>query len=75
MELPANWTMLILSATITHGNTPVSNHETRVSFTQFCPKICPRGLLRFIDNKMRTEAQFQAQDPEGYVGKGREETE
>ena len=63
VELPANWTLLILSATITHGNTPVSNHETRVSFTQFCPG----GLLRFVDNKMRTEAQFQAQDPEGYA--------
>lgn len=63
MEFAANWTLLILSATITHGNSPVSKHETRVSFTQFCPG----GLLRFVDNKTRTEAQFQAEDPEGYA--------
>lgn len=34
-----------------------------MSFTQFCPG----GLLRFVDNKMRTEAEFLAEDPDGYA--------
>ena len=59
MEFPAHWTLLTLSATITHSNSPVGPQETRVSFTQFCPG----GLLRFVDNGMRTEAKLQAEDP------------
>lgn len=63
IECPANWWLGIPSASITHSNSPVGKHETRVSFTQFCPG----GLLRYVDNGFRTEQQFKEEDFEGFL--------
>lgn len=62
IECPANWWMGIPSGSITHSNSPVGGHETGVSFTQYCPG----GLLRYVDNGFRTEAEVLAQDPAGF---------
>ncbi|KAF6756538.1 hypothetical protein DFP72DRAFT_989672 [Ephemerocybe angulata] len=48
-------TILILSALFTHGNTPVAEGETRLSFMQFVPG----GLLQFVDNRFMTETQLR----------------
>ncbi|KAG6836531.1 hypothetical protein H0H93_007015 [Arthromyces matolae] len=62
IEFPAGACILLPSATITHSNVPTQPGDTRASFTQYIPG----GLLRYVDNGMRTEKQFQAQDPTGY---------
>ncbi|KJA12798.1 hypothetical protein HYPSUDRAFT_152244, partial [Hypholoma sublateritium FD-334 SS-4] len=62
IECPANWWMGIPSGSITHGNSPVGAHETRVSFTQYCPG----GLLRYVENGLRTESEFAEEDPAGF---------
>ena len=33
---PPGSTMLIPSSVLRHGNTPITSHETRMSFTQYC---------------------------------------
>ncbi|KAJ6492411.1 hypothetical protein C8R47DRAFT_915548, partial [Mycena vitilis] len=35
LEFPPGWTFLLLSAAVTHGNTPVQKGETRYSMTQY----------------------------------------
>lgn len=62
LEFPPGSLVLIPSATITHSNTPIQPGESRTSFTQFCPG----GLLRYVDNGFRTEAELQAADPAAY---------
>ncbi|TEB27663.1 hypothetical protein FA13DRAFT_1603367, partial [Coprinellus micaceus] len=52
IQFPAGSTILIPSALLTHGNTPVAPHEVRLSFTQFVPG----GLFRYVDNGFCTEA-------------------
>lgn len=63
LEFPAGFLALIPSATITHSNSPVRENETRFSFTQFCPG----GLLRYVDNKFRTESTLAEEDSVGYA--------
>ena len=63
LEFPPGFLALIPSATITHSNSPVSEHETRLSFTQFCPG----GLLRYVDSDFRTEREFAEKDPAGFA--------
>ena len=63
LEFPPGFLALIPSATITHSNSPVSEHETRLSFTQFCPG----GLLRYVDSGLRTEREFAEKDPAGFA--------
>lgn len=59
IEFPAGSLILIPSATLTHRNIPVRDHEIRMSFTQFCAG----GIFRFIDNGFRTEEALRVQDP------------
>ncbi|KAG6864256.1 hypothetical protein C0991_011051 [Blastosporella zonata] len=63
VEFPAGACVLLPSATITHSNIPVAEGEVRSSFTQYVPG----GLLRYADNGMRTELEFKAEDPKGYM--------
>ncbi|TFK64366.1 hypothetical protein BDN72DRAFT_774653, partial [Pluteus cervinus] len=43
-RFPPGSTILLLSATLSHGNTPISPNATRYSVTQYCPG----GLLRWV---------------------------
>jgi hypothetical protein len=45
IRFPPGSTILIPSASFTHGNIPIQEGETRTSFTQYCPG----GLLRWVD--------------------------
>lgn len=45
VEFPSGSTILLPSASIFHGNTPIQPGETRYSFTQYCAG----GLLRWVD--------------------------
>ncbi|RXW15820.1 hypothetical protein EST38_g10034 [Candolleomyces aberdarensis] len=51
IQFPPGATILIPSALLTHGNTPVGQGEVRLSFTVFCPG----GLLRWVDNGFQTQ--------------------
>ncbi|RXW11954.1 hypothetical protein EST38_g13900 [Candolleomyces aberdarensis] len=51
IQFPPGATILIPSALLTHGNTPVSDGEVRLSFTVFCPG----GLIRWVDNGFQTQ--------------------
>lgn len=63
VEFPHAATILLPSATIAHSNIPVGAHEVRGSFTQYTPG----GLIRYVDNGFRTEAELQEEDPEEYA--------
>ncbi|KAJ7614584.1 hypothetical protein B0H17DRAFT_966066 [Mycena rosella] len=67
IEFPAGATILIPLATIAHSNIPVDvrNRQERASFMQYTPGT----LLRFVDNRFRTEANYASEDPEGYAKK------
>ncbi|KAJ7768413.1 hypothetical protein B0H16DRAFT_1308066, partial [Mycena metata] len=56
IEFPAASTILIPSATITHSNLPVQGGDERASFTQYTGG----GLMRYVDNGFRTEAELEA---------------
>jgi hypothetical protein len=62
IEFPPGSLILLPSATITHGNTPVREGETRFSFTQYTAG----ALFRFVDNGFRTQEEFKTQDKKGY---------
>lgn len=68
IEFPPGSTIFIPSATITHGNTPINASETRTSFTQYTSG----SIFRYVDNGMRTEAEFKAEDEDGYIEKMKE---
>ncbi|KAJ2912263.1 hypothetical protein MD484_g8157, partial [Candolleomyces efflorescens] len=55
IQFPTGSTILIPSALLTHGNTPVQDGEVRLSFTQFCPG----GLIRWVDNDFQTQRSLQ----------------
>ncbi|KAJ2913949.1 hypothetical protein MD484_g6468, partial [Candolleomyces efflorescens] len=55
IQFPASSTILLPSALLTHGNTPVQDGEVRLSFTQFCPG----GLIRWVDNDFQTQKRLQ----------------
>lgn len=63
IEFPAGATILLPSATIAHSNIPVQAGDSRASFTQYTGG----GLLRYIDNGFRTEAELQEEDAEEYA--------
>lgn len=44
IEFPPGWTILIPSASVRHGNTPIQEHERRYSFTQYIMG----GLFRWV---------------------------
>lgn len=62
VEFPANWLILMPSATIGHGNTGVQPGETRASFTQYCPG----GLFRYVDNGFQTQGELELSNPQEY---------
>jgi hypothetical protein len=51
---PPGSTVLIPSATMPHGNTPISSHETRYTMTQHCAG----GLLRWIKYGFKTMKSY-----------------
>ncbi|KAK7032066.1 hypothetical protein VNI00_013435 [Paramarasmius palmivorus] len=54
LEFPPGWTALIPSAYIRHSNTPISDQETRYSFTQYTAG----GLFRWVDDKFRLRSKL-----------------
>ena len=68
IQFPPGALLLIPSATITHGNTPLQPGETRTSFTQYTSG----SVFRFVDNGCMTEADFKATNEEGYETKMQE---
>ncbi|KJA17567.1 hypothetical protein HYPSUDRAFT_146283, partial [Hypholoma sublateritium FD-334 SS-4] len=62
IEFPAGSLILIPSATLTHRNLPVQDHEVRMSFTQFCSG----GIFRFVDNSFLTQNELKEKDPQAY---------
>ncbi|KAJ7685970.1 hypothetical protein B0H17DRAFT_1332964 [Mycena rosella] len=63
IEFPAGALMLLPSATIAHSNIPVAPGQTRISFMQYTAG----GLMRFVDNGFRTDAEVEAEDPEEFA--------
>ena len=63
IEFPPYYLLLIPSALITHSNTPIAKGETQVSIAHWCPG----GLIRYVDNRFRTEDQFCTEDPTGFA--------
>jgi hypothetical protein len=63
IQFPPGSTILIPSATLTHSNTAVRDHESRLSFTQYSAG----GIFRWADNGCQTEAELKASDKEGYA--------
>lgn len=62
IEFPPGTTILIPSAAVAHGNTPLhdATNETRNSFTQYVPG----GLIRWFMYGFRTEVEIVKQDPQ-----------
>ncbi|KAJ6486954.1 hypothetical protein C8R45DRAFT_824927, partial [Mycena sanguinolenta] len=63
VEFPAGSLILIPSATITHSNVPVQDHEERVSFTQFSAG----GMFRYVDNGCQTVDELAEADSIEYT--------
>ncbi|KAF7791983.1 hypothetical protein EIP86_003010 [Pleurotus ostreatoroseus] len=55
IEFPPGSTILIPSATLTHGNTSIGRHESRFSFAQYSSG----GLFRYVSYGFRTWPQFK----------------
>ncbi|KIJ65753.1 hypothetical protein HYDPIDRAFT_64722, partial [Hydnomerulius pinastri MD-312] len=49
VEFPSGSTVLIPSSTVSHGNVPIADGETQVSFTQYCAG----GLIRWVQHGFR----------------------
>lgn len=62
IEFPPGSTILIPSATLTHSNTAIRTHETRLSFTQYTAG----GMFRWVDNGGQTEKELKASDEGRY---------
>ncbi|KAI0041837.1 hypothetical protein FA95DRAFT_1500892, partial [Auriscalpium vulgare] len=60
VEFPPGCTILLPSALITHGNTPIRDGETRYSFTQWMAG----ALMRWHTYGCRTEECLAREDPE-----------
>ena len=58
IEFPPGSTILIPSAVIRHGNTPIRQGETRTSFTQYAAG----GLFRWVDYGFKTWKQLWESD-------------
>ena len=59
VEFPPGSTILLPSAVVTHGNTPIGKHETRSSLVHYTAG----GLFRWVEYGFRTWEQFKAEDP------------
>ncbi|KAF7340417.1 hypothetical protein MVEN_01961600 [Mycena venus] len=56
IEFPPGYTILIPSATIYHSNIPISDRETRHSFTQYMVG----GLFRWVEHRFMNEEDYWA---------------
>ncbi|KAH6880232.1 hypothetical protein BKA70DRAFT_1239023 [Coprinopsis sp. MPI-PUGE-AT-0042] len=56
IEFPPGSVILIPSAVVTHGNTPVSSDEKRYSFTQYAAG----GLFRWVEHGFQTDTSLLA---------------
>ncbi|KAI0038074.1 hypothetical protein FA95DRAFT_1529264, partial [Auriscalpium vulgare] len=59
LEFPPGSTILLPSALVTHGNTPIQEGETRYSFTQYIAG----ALMRWHTYGFRTEDRLAREDP------------
>ncbi|KAI0066767.1 hypothetical protein BV25DRAFT_1796690, partial [Artomyces pyxidatus] len=59
VEFPPGSTILVPSALITHGNTPIQTGEVRQSFTQYCSG----SLMRWHAYGFRTRSALKREDP------------
>ncbi|KAI0041140.1 hypothetical protein FA95DRAFT_1478318, partial [Auriscalpium vulgare] len=59
IEFPPGCTILLPSALITHGNTPIQENETRYSLTQYMAG----ALVRWHKYGFRTEDRLAQEDP------------
>ena len=59
IEFPPGSTILIPSATVTHGNTPIQQNETRMSITQYAAG----GLFRWVRYGFQSEKNLKKEDP------------
>ncbi|KAI0055665.1 hypothetical protein BV25DRAFT_1815289, partial [Artomyces pyxidatus] len=59
VEFPPGSTILVPSALITHGNTPIQPGEVRQSFTQYCSG----SLMRWHAYRFRTREALKREDP------------
>lgn len=59
IEFPPGATVLIPSGTVVHGNVPISEHETRGSFTQYAAG----SLFRWIRYGYRTHSDLLRLEP------------
>ena len=62
VEFPANASVAIPSATVTHSNIPVGDNEERLSVTQYLPG----GVARWVDNGCMTEKELMESDRAAY---------
>ncbi|KAG6879143.1 hypothetical protein C0992_004901 [Termitomyces sp. T32_za158] len=63
IEFPPGALILIPSATLAHGNLPVAQGESWVSFTQYCAG----RLFCYVVNEFCTKTELQKRDPEKYA--------
>lgn len=55
VEFPPGSVIILPSALIEHSNVPVQEHETRMSFAQYCAA----GLFRWVHNGCMSDLDFQ----------------
>ncbi|OJT01851.1 hypothetical protein TRAPUB_7683 [Trametes pubescens] len=62
VRFPPGASMLIPSAILRHGNTPIGPQEKRLSLTQYCAG----GLIRWVECGFRTVKTLERESPEEY---------
>lgn len=62
IEFPPGSTILIPSGIMRHGNTPIQDGESRLSFIQYSAG----GLIRWVNHGFRTEEKLRTDDPEAW---------
>ncbi|EEB89298.1 hypothetical protein MPER_12620 [Moniliophthora perniciosa FA553] len=68
LKFPPGWTVLLPSAYIRHSNTPVSEAETRYSFTQYSAG----GLFRWVDDGFRLRTTMTRTEKKAAKARDRE---
>ncbi|KAK7024193.1 hypothetical protein VNI00_016501 [Paramarasmius palmivorus] len=63
VDFPHAATIALPSSVITHSNTPISQGDLRVSFTQYSAG----PIFRWVENGCRTERQFEEEDPAAFA--------
>lgn len=68
IEFPPGSTILLPSSVIRHGNTPISENETRYSFTMYVPG----PLLRSAQHELKSKRRLSKKDISRLYGEGNE---